>query len=164
MKIGLGFDVHPFEEADAGDKNQNARKLILGGMEFPDMPPLKGHSDADVLAHACTDAILGAAGLGDMGDHFPDTDPALSGANSIQMLSEAAKKVRAAGFEISNLDCIVITEQPKIAAHRNDIQKNLSYAVGAQVTIGGKRPEGLGSLGRQEGIACMAVALLQNSR
>ncbi len=154
MRIGQGFDVHPFS-------SDPDRPMILGGVRFDDdSPGLAGHSDADVIAHAVTDALLGAAGLGDIGSHFPDTDPALAGADSIELLRSAAASVRAAGWEPQNADCSVVLDQPKLAPRRAEMEQRLSDAAGAPVTVKGKRPEGIGSLGRHEGIACWAVALV----
>jgi 2-C-methyl-D-erythritol 2,4-cyclodiphosphate synthase len=121
---------------------------------------LAGHSDADVIAHAVTDALLGAAGLGDIGEHFPDTDPALEGADSLNLLRRAVADVRAAGWEPGNVDCTVVLEAPKLAPQRDEVQRRLSEVVGAPVTVKGKRAEGLGALGRGEGIACFAVAIV----
>jgi 2-C-methyl-D-erythritol 2,4-cyclodiphosphate synthase len=106
------------------------------------------------------DALLGAAGLGDIGQHFPDTDPALAGADSVDLLRRAVAEVRAAGWEPGNVDCTVILDAPKLAPHRDEVQRRLGAAVGAPVTVKGKRPEGLGALGRGEGIACFAVAIV----
>jgi 2-C-methyl-D-erythritol 2,4-cyclodiphosphate synthase len=153
MRVGQGFDVHPFTD-DA------ARPLVLGGVTFPGERGLAGHSDADVIAHAVTDALLGAAGLGDIGEHFPDTDPALAGADSLDLLRRAMRAVRAAGWVPGNVDCTVVLDAPKLAPHRSEVQGRLSEAVGAPVTVKGKRPEGLGALGRGEGIACFAVAIV----
>ncbi len=153
MRIGQGYDVHPFS-ADP------ARPLVLGGVTFPEGPGLAGHSDADAVAHAVTDALLGAAGLGDIGQHFPDTDPRWAGADSIELLRSAVADVRAAGWEPQNVDCTVVLEAPKLAPRRAEMQERLSSAVGAPVTVKGKRAEGLGALGRREGIACLAVALV----
>lgn len=154
IRIGQGFDVHPFS-------SDPDRAMILGGVRFEDDGPgLAGHSDADVIAHAVTDALLGAAGLGDIGSHFPDTDPVFAGADSIELLRAAAASVRAAGWEPQNADCSVVLDQPKLAPRRAEMEQRLSDAVGAPVTVKGKRPEGIGSLGRQEGIACWAVALV----
>ena len=141
----------------SGDPN---RQLVLGGVTFDDATGLAGHSDADVIAHAVTDAVLGAAGLGDIGSHFPDTDPALAGADSIELLRSAAASVRHAGFEPQNADCSVVLDAPKLAPKRDEMQQRLSEALGAPVTVKGKRSEGVGALGRQEGIACWATALL----
>ncbi len=125
---------------------------------------LAGHSDADVVAHACADALLGAAGLGDIGEHFPDTDPTWRGADSIELLREVAARVRAAGCEPGNVDCSVVAERPRLAAHRDAMQDQLTDAVGAPVSVKANRAEGLGSLGRTEGIACWAVALVVSNR
>jgi|RhiMetdeSRZDD1v2_1073273.scaffolds.fasta_scaffold167080_1 2-C-methyl-D-erythritol 2,4-cyclodiphosphate synthase len=156
IRVGQGFDVHPFSD-------DPARPLVLGGVTFPEGPGLAGHSDADVVAHAVTDALLGAAGLGDIGQHFPDTDPAWAGADSIELLCRAVADVRAAGWQPQNVDCTVVLETPKLAPHRDAMSGRLSAAVGAPVTIKGKRAEGLGALGRGEGIACFAVALVTGS-
>jgi 2-C-methyl-D-erythritol 2,4-cyclodiphosphate synthase len=127
---------------------------------FEGAPGLAGHSDADAVAHAVIDALLGAAGLGDIGQHFPDTDPALAGADSLDLLRRAVGDVRAAGWAPGNVDCTVVLEAPKLAPRRAEMEQRLSDAVGAPVTVKGKRAEGLGALGRQEGIACFAVALV----
>lgn len=153
VRVGQGFDVHPFSD-DPG------RRLVLGGVAFDGERGLSGHSDADAIAHAVTDALLGAAGLGDIGQHFPDTDPALEGADSIDLLRRAVASVRAAGWIPGNVDCTVVLDAPKLAPRRREIERTLSDAVGAPVTVKGKRPEGLGALGRGEGIACFAVALV----
>jgi 2-C-methyl-D-erythritol 2,4-cyclodiphosphate synthase len=153
VRVGQGFDVHPFAD-------DRSRPLVLGGVTFPGERGLAGHSDADVIAHAITDALLGAAGLGDIGERFPDTDPSLAGASSIELLRQAMADVRAAGWEPDNVDCTVILDAPKLAPHRGEVQALLSAAVGAPVTVKGKRPEGLGALGRGEGVACFAVALV----
>ena len=153
VRVGQGFDVHAFStDAD--------RVLVLGGVVFEGELGLIGHSDADVVAHACADALLGAAGLGDIGQHFPDTDPAWAGADSIGLLTEVASRVRAAGFEPGNVDCAVVCEKPKLAPRRDDLQHRLTAAVGAPVTVKGNRAEGLGAIGRVEGIACFAVAIV----
>ncbi len=154
VRVGQGFDIHPFTD-------DPTRRLVLGGVEFGGERGLAGHSDADVIAHAVTDALLGAAGLGDIGQHFPDTDPSLAGADSIELLRRAVADLRANGWNPGNVDCTVVLEAPKLAARRDEIEARLSDAVGAPVTVKGKRAEGLGSLGRQEGIACWAVALVE---
>ena len=153
LRVGQGFDVHPFSD-DPG------RPLVLGGVAFPGERGLAGHSDADAIAHAVTDALLGAAGLGDIGQHFPDTDPTLAGADSIDLLRRAVADVRADGWVPQNVDCTVVLEAPKLAPRRDEIESRLSDAVGAPVTVKGKRAEGLGALGRKEGVACFAVALV----
>jgi 2-C-methyl-D-erythritol 2,4-cyclodiphosphate synthase len=155
VRVGQGFDVHRF-----GD--DRSRPLVLGGQRFEGLG-LVGHSDADVVAHACADALLGAAGLGDIGMLFPDTDPELSGADSIELLAEVARRVRAEGWEPGNIDCSVVADAPKLAPAREAMQATLSAAVGAPVTVKGRRPEGLGALGRGEGIACFASAVLTRS-
>jgi len=121
---------------------------------------LEGHSDADVIAHACADALLGAAGLGDIGQHFADTDPAWKGVDSLIILDQVSVMVRAQGWLIGNIDCSVVCEQPKLAPRRDEMQDKLSKTAGTTVSVKGRRAEGLGALGRQEGIACWAVAVL----
>jgi 2-C-methyl-D-erythritol 4-phosphate cytidylyltransferase/2-C-methyl-D-erythritol 2,4-cyclodiphosphate synthase len=153
VAVGQGFDVHRFSE-------DPSRRLVLGGVIFEGARGLEGHSDADVIAHACTDALLGAAGLGDIGELFPDTDPALAGADSLVLLAEAVRRVRATGWSPGNIDCSVVLEAPKLAPRRAEIQARLREVVGAPVTVKGKRAEGLGTLGRREGIACWAVAIV----
>ncbi len=152
-RIGQGFDIHPFTD-------DPARRLVLGGVELPG-PGLGGHSDADVVAHAICDALLGAAGLGDIGSHFPDTDPALAGADSLDLLAQVVAAV-SQDFVIANVDTTVVLEQPKLAPHRQQMQDRLAKVVGAPVSVKAKRAEALGSLGRREGIACFAVALLMD--
>lgn len=152
VRVGQGFDVHPFTD-------DPERRLVLGGVTFEGRG-LVGHSDADVVAHACAEALLGAAGLGDLGALFPDTDPQWAGADSVALLADVAARVRADGWEPGNVDCSVLTEQPKLAPARAEMQRLLSGAVGAPVTVKGRRPEGLGALGRGEGVACFAVAVL----
>ena len=152
MRVGQGFDIHRFAADD--------RPLVLACVHIPGERGLHGHSDADAIAHAVSDALLGAAGLGDIGEHFPDSDPQWKGADSMQILRQVVGKVRAAGWRVENVDVNVICERPKIAPHRAAMQANLVAAVGAPVSVKGRRAEGLGSIGRVEGIACMAVALL----
>ena len=152
-RVGLGFDVHPFSD-DLADR------LVLGGVELTGERGLAGHSDADVVAHAIADALLGACGLGDLGQHFPDTDPAWAGADSLAVLAAVVALASDAGWAVGNVDCTVVLEAPKLAPHRLAIESRLSEVVGAPVTVKAKRAEGLGALGRKEGIACFAVALL----
>ena len=152
-RVGMGFDVHPVAD-------DPSRPMVLGGVTFPG-PGLAGHSDADVIAHACADALLGAAGLGDIGSHFPDTDERFAGADSIELLRLVGDEIRAAGWVVANVDCSVVCDTPRIGPHRDDMQRRLSDAAGGPVTVKGKRPEGLGALGRGEGVACWAVALLE---
>lgn len=156
VRVGQGFDIHAFTD-------DPTRVLVLGGVTFDGARGLVGHSDADVIAHACADALLGAAGLGDIGQHFPDTDPAWRGADSIVLLAEVARMVRAEGYEIGNVDCAVVCETPKLAPHRDEMQRRLSDAAGAPVTMKGNRAEGLGALGRTEGIAAWAVAVVTST-
>lgn len=151
LRVGHGFDVHPWSD----DPN---RSLILGGVTFPDERGLDGHSDADVAAHAVADALLAAAGLDDIGQLFPDTDPALAGIDSLGLLSEAAARVRAAGWSVVNVDCTLVLDTPKLAPHRETMCSNLSSAAGGLVRLKGKRTEGVsGLLG---GVQGYAVALL----
>ena len=121
---------------------------------------LVGHSDADAVAHAVADALLGAAGLGDIGEHFPDTDERWRGADSIVLLVAVATMLRDAGWQVGNVDCAVVCERPKLAPRRDEMQRRLSEAAGGPVTVKGRRAEGLGALGRAEGIACWAVAVI----
>lgn len=153
IRIGHAFDVHPF--SDDPD-----RVLVLGGVTFLGERALHGHSDADAIAHACIDAILSPAGLGDIGQLFPDTDPSLAGADSMVLLAEAMRLLHELGGSVVNIDVTVVAERPKIAPRKAEIEQLLSEAVGAPVTMKGKRAEGLGALGRGEGIACWAVALI----
>ena len=153
MRIGHGFDVHPF--TDDPD-----RVLIRGGVTFAGERGLKGHSHADVVAHACSDALLGAAGLGDLGRHFPDSDPQWSGADSLALLADVARLVADAGWTVANVDCTVVAEAPRLAPHRDAMEAALSEAAGAPVTVKATTAEGLGAIGRGEGIAAQAVALL----
>lgn len=153
VRVGQGFDIHRFSD----DPN---RPLVLGGVLFDGHVGLHGHSDADAVAHAVTDALLGAAGLGDIGEHFPDTDPQWKGVDSLILLRRAAQLVRDAGYRIGNVDCSVVCEAPKLSPRKAEMQARLSEATGAPVTVKGRRAEGLGALGRQEGIACWAVAVI----
>ena len=152
--MGLGFDAHSFSD-------DPARALLLGGVRIEGERGLAGHSDADVVAHAVADALLGAAGLGDLGQHFPDTDPAWAGADSIDLLQRVAGLVADAGWQVGNVDCAVVLEAPRLAPHRDAMQERLSAAAGGPVTVRAKRTEGMGALGRGEGVACWAVALLE---
>jgi 2-C-methyl-D-erythritol 2,4-cyclodiphosphate synthase len=152
-RVGLGFDVHPFSE-------EPGRPLLLGGVPFDGEKGLAGHSDADVVAHAVADAMLGAAGLGDLGELFPDTDPRWQGADSLALLRAVAARLADAGWRVVNVDATVVLEAPKLAPHRAAVEANLCAAAGAPVTVKAKRAEGLGALGRREGIACWAVCLV----
>ena len=152
IRIGQGFDVHRFADDE--------RPLVLAGVTFVGERGLAGHSDADAVAHAVSDALLGAAGLGDIGSHFPDTDPKWKGADSMAILRAVVAMVRAEGWQVANVDVNVICERPKIAPQRETMQANLTQALGAPASVKGRRAEGLGAIGRTEGIACIAVALL----
>ena len=156
LRVGNGFDIHPWSD-------DPARPLVLGGVRFDGERGLHGHSDADVVAHACTDALLGAAGLGDIGTLFPDDDDRWRGADSVELLGEAARRVAAAGWAVQNVDCTVVLDAPKLAPHREAMQHRLGAAVAAPVTVKGKRSEGVGALGRGEGVVAWAVALIVRS-
>ena len=157
VRVGQGFDIHRFDD-------DPARPLVLGGVTFEGSRGLAGHSDADAVAHAVTDALLGAAGLGDIGEHFPDTDPQFEGADSLVLLRHAVTLLRDAGWRVGNVDCSVVCEAPKLAPRRAEMQERLSEAAGAPVTVKGRRAEGLGALGRGEGIACWATAVITRDR
>lgn len=154
LRVGLGYDVHRLVEG---------RPLILGGVAIPHSRGLLGHSDADVLAHAVMDALLGAASLGDLGRHFPDTDPEYEGADSLSLLRQVAQKVADRGCRVVNVDCVVVAESPRLAAHVRTMQERLAAALGclpAAVSVKATTTEGLGFEGREEGIAAQAVCLL----
>ncbi len=153
FRVGQAFDIH----ATSPDPQ---RPLVLGGVVFEQARGLVGHSDADVVAHVCIDSVLGAAGLGDIGQMFPDTDPELAGADSVALLNRAAAAVREAGWRLANIDCSVLLDTPKLAPAKDQMQHNLSTAAGCPVTITGRRTEGVGALGRGDGIAAWAVALI----
>lgn len=154
IRVGQGFDVHRF--AADGDE----RALVLGGVTFAGERGLVGHSDADAVAHAISDALLGAAGLGDLGMHFPDTDAKWKGVASTEILTRVVEMVRAAGWTIGNVDCNIVTESPKIAPRREEMQEKMTAIVGAPVSIKGRRAEQMGALGRREGLMCLAVAIV----
>ena len=159
--MGLGVDVHAFSEAGT-----ERRKLVLGGVGIPHERGLVGHSDADVLAHAVTDALLGAAGLEDIGHYFPDTDERFKDADSIRLLKEV-RVVVGDGWEVANVDAVVICERPKIRDYRAAMRENLADALGVEpgrVGVRGTTSEKLGFTGRGEGIAAQAVCLLQARR
>ncbi len=153
---GIGYDCHRFAPA---------RKLVLGGVEIPHELGLAGHSDADVLTHAVIDAILGGAGLGDIGEHFPDSDERYRDADSLVLLETVVTTVIAAGLEIVNVDCTVLMERPKLGPHRQAIRERLATALGlapARVNVKATTGEGMGFVGRGEGVAALAVAGLRN--
>jgi len=154
MRAGTGYDVHRLVEG---------RKLILGGVDIPHEKGLLGHSDADVLLHAVADALLGAAGLGDIGRHFPDTDPAYKGVSSRLLLSEVAAKLKAAGLAVGNVDSVIIAEKPRLARFIPQMRKNIADDLGVRedaVNVKATTTEGLGPSGRGEGIAAHAVCVL----
>ncbi len=154
FRIGQGYDCHALAPG---------RKLVVGGVAIPHPSGLLGHSDADVLLHAITDAVIGAAGLGDIGRHFPDTDARFSGADSRLLLREACKRVAAAGYLIANIDATIIAQAPKMAPHIAQMAANVAEDLNigvVQVNIKAKTNEKLGYLGREEGIAAEAVALI----
>ena len=154
LRVGHGFDTHRFSD----DPN---RPMVLGGVKFEGIPGLVGHSDGDAVAHAVTDSLLSAAGLGDIGVLFPDTDEAWAGADSIGLLADAVARLHEAGWSVVNADCTVVAEVPRIARRRVEMESRLSAAVGAPVSVKGKRAEAMGALGRGEGLACWAVALIE---
>ncbi len=154
FRIGEGWDVHALVPD---------RKLIIGGVEVPFHLGLLGHSDADVLLHAITDAVLGAAGLGDIGNHFPDTDPRFKGADSFVLLSEAARAVQVKGYAVGNVDCTVVAQAPKMAPHKAAMQTRIAQALGIApecVNVKAKTAEKLGPVGEGQSIEARAVALL----
>ena len=156
FRVGQGVVVLRFS-------SDPARRLVLGGCHFTDAPGLEGHSDADAVAHACADALLGAAGLGDIGMHFPDTDPRWSGADSMTLLRHVATLIAEEGWRVSNIDCAVVCERPKLAPRRDEMQENLSAAATGPVTVKGNRAERLGAIGRSEGVVCFATALIHRA-
>lgn len=154
MRIGHGYDVH---------KLVDGRRLILGGVDIPHEKGLLGHSDADVLTHAVMDALLGALALGDIGQHFPDTDPKYSGADSLQLLRHVIELIQSHGFQVGNVDATILAQAPKLAPHIPAMRENLARAMGvelSQVSVKATTEEGLGFTGHKEGIAAHAVALL----
>ena len=155
MRIGHGYDVHRLVEG---------RPLILGGVNIPYEKGLLGHSDADVLLHAVSDALLGAAGLGDIGKHFPDTDPQYKGADSLELLRVVARRVQEAGYRVSNIDVTMIAQKPKLRPHIDTMQANIAGAVGvdvSRVNVKATTEEQLGFTGTGEGMSCHAVCLLE---
>ena len=155
MRIGHGYDVHKLVEG---------RDLILGGVKIDHHLGLLGHSDADVLLHAVSDALLGAAGLGDIGRHFPDTDPQYKGADSLKLLAIVGEKVAAAGYRISNIDVTMIAQKPKLKDHIGAMERNIASSLGldvSRVNVKATTEEHLGFTGREEGLSCHAVCLLE---
>ena len=157
MRVGMGYDVHRLVEG---------RKLILGGVEVPYTHGLLGHSDADVLVHAVMDALLGAAALGDIGQHFPDTDPAYKGISSLRLLDHVAGLLKKQGFSVGNIDAVIIAQKPKMAPYIPKMRQNIAQALGIsadRVNIKATTEEKLGFTGREEGIASQAVCLLEEA-
>lgn len=154
MRIGIGFDVHRFDES---------RPLILGGVTVPGGPGLAGHSDADVLSHAIADAVLGAATLGDIGEHFPDDDPTWENVSSIHLLENVLDLISERGYRVESIDAVLLLEAPKISPYRDLMRTMIGSALGVdsqRVGVKATTMEGLGTVGRGEGAACMAVVLL----
>ncbi len=154
MRIGLGYDVHRLVDD---------RPLILGGVRIPFEKGLLGHSDADVLTHAVCDALFGAAGMGDIGEHFPDSDPQYKGVDSISLLKQCVKLVRTEGYEVHNIDTTIIAQEPKLSSYKSIILKNLAGALDIstdRIAVKATTTEGLGFVGLGEGIAAMCVALI----
>jgi len=154
MRVGQGFDVHAFI---------GGRKLVIGGVEIPHEKGLEGHSDADVLLHAICDALLGAAGLGDIGQHFPDHDPKYAGIDSRRLLTDVAKKIRTLSFRIVNVDATILAQAPRMAPHIPRMIGNIAADLGlapAAINVKATTTERLGFLGRGDGIAAQAVALI----
>ena len=155
MRIGHGYDVHKLVEG---------RNLIIGGVKIEHTLGLLGHSDADVLLHAVSDALLGAAGLGDIGKHFPDTDPQYKGADSLKLLGSVAQRVQEAGYRVSNIDVTMIAQRPKLRPHIEQMERNIASAVGidvSRINIKATTEEKLGFTGEELGMACHAVCLLE---
>lgn len=156
IRVGYGYDVHAFAEGQA---------LMLGGVEIPHSRGLKGHSDADVLLHAVTDALLGALALGDIGMHFPDTDPAWEGVDSAELLSEVVQMVNDRGWVVVNVDATVVAEQPKIRPHVDGIRERMAGLLRLnpdEVSVKATTSEQMGFVGREEGIVAHAMALLES--
>jgi 2-C-methyl-D-erythritol 2,4-cyclodiphosphate synthase len=154
VRIGQGIDVHRFSE-------DPHRPLVLGGVVIEGARGLGGHSDADAVCHALADAVLGAVGLGDLGRHFPDTDPVWEGADSVALLTEVVRMAAKEGYRCANADCTVVADTPRLAPHTAAMVERLRTVLEAPVSVKATRAEGLGALGRAEGIACLAVVLLE---
>ncbi len=155
MRIGQSTDIHRFADD---------RKLVLGGVEIPYEKGLLGHSDADALTHAVAEAILGALALGDLGHHFPDTDPKWEGVNSLIILKEVGKMMKEKGYRIGNVDSLILIEKPKMAPHIEQMRKNFADALDtdiSNISVKATRGEGLGFVGRQEGVLAQAIVLLE---
>lgn len=156
MRVGIGYDVHPLVEG---------RELVLGGVKVGHSLGLEGHSDADVLTHAVIDAVLGAAGLGDIGTLFPADDPKFKDASSLEMLATAVDAVRQSGYRVANVDCTVVAQEPRLSGYLPSMKEALAGRLGTHnVNIKGKSPEGIGALGHGQGIAAQAVATIEEAR
>jgi 2-C-methyl-D-erythritol 2,4-cyclodiphosphate synthase len=163
LRTGIGYDVHRFAEPSADGSEANASSIRLGGVDVPYHRQLLAHSDGDVLLHAIMDALLGAAGLGDIGERFPDTDPAYKGADSLGLLRETAHMIKEKGYGVLNIDATLIGQEPKIAPYKKEMAAKVAAAVGIQpeqVNIKGTTTEKLGFAGRKEGLAAEAICLL----
>ena len=157
MRVGVGYDVHPLREG---------RALVIGGVRIEHPSGLDGHSDADVLTHAIIDSILGAAGLGDIGAHFPPDDARYHGASSLDLLAEAARVVKTAGYRVVNVDSTVVAQSPRLGPHLAEMTRNIAHRLAldaSAVSVKATSPEGIGALGAGEGIAAHAVALVDES-
>ncbi len=155
MRVGIGFDLHPFGEG---------RPLILGGVKIPSEKGLLGHSDADCLTHALCDALLGALGKGDLGSHFPDTDPRYKGISSLLLLEEVVKMARREGWEVENVDATIVAQGPRLAPYLSQMEERIARTLRVEpgrVNVKATSPEALGALGREEGIGALAVVLLR---
>jgi 2-C-methyl-D-erythritol 2,4-cyclodiphosphate synthase len=155
LRVGIGYDLHVFVEG---------RPLVLGGVEVPHPRGLRGHSDADVLTHAVIDALLGAAALGTIGEHFPDTDARYAGVSSLVLLDETVRLVADAGYRVVNVDSVITAQEPRLQPHLGTMASTLAGRLGVETSCVGVKatsPEGLGAMGRREGIAAQAVALLE---
>jgi 2-C-methyl-D-erythritol 2,4-cyclodiphosphate synthase len=160
FRVGIGIDIHPFAAEGEG------RPLVLGGHTLAGERGLSGHSDADVLVHAVCDALLGAVALGDLGRHFPDTDPRYAGCSSLGLLRDVRRMVEGRGWRPSNVDASLLAERPRLSPHVEVMCRNLAEALGlapGAVSVKAVRPEGLGALGRGEGISCHAVVLMERA-
>ena len=154
MRIGLGYDIH---------RLIYGRKLVLGGVTIPHEKGLLGHSDADVLVHAVCDALLGAAGLNDIGFHFPDSDPEFKGISSIKLLSQTSRMLKKKGFRVVNIDSTVFAQAPKLSPYKNEMEKNIARIINIapdRVNVKATTTEGLGIIGKEDGMAAMCIALI----
>jgi 2-C-methyl-D-erythritol 2,4-cyclodiphosphate synthase len=154
LRVGIGVDAHAFEDGVP---------LVLGGVRFDSLRGLAGHSDGDVITHALIDAVLGAAGLGDIGTLFPSDASTPEGVSSLELLRDALEQVRERGYSVSNADCVLVGQEPRIAERRAELERTLSDVVGASVTVRATTTDGLGFTGRREGLAAYAVALLESA-